>query len=109
MKVNLISLGCARNLIDSEVMLGRLSEAGWEIAPDPEQAETIIVNTCSFIESAVDESIDTILELARYKAEGNCKRLIVTGCLPQRYREKVVNANFTFRAVCGSVSALRYR
>ena len=92
MKVNLVSLGCARNLIDSEVMLGRLSKAGWAITPDPGQAETIIVNTCSFIESAVDESIDTILELAKYKEDGNCKRLIVTGCLPQRYREKVVDA-----------------
>jgi ribosomal protein S12 methylthiotransferase len=92
MKVNLISLGCARNLIDSEVMLGRLSEAGWTITPDPGQAETIIVNTCSFIESAVDESIDTILELAKYKEDGNCRRLIVTGCLPQRYEEKVADA-----------------
>jgi ribosomal protein S12 methylthiotransferase len=73
-------------------MLGRLSKAGWVITPDLSQAETIIVNTCSFIESAVNESIDTILELAKYKEDGNCKRLIVTGCLPQRYREKVVKA-----------------
>jgi ribosomal protein S12 methylthiotransferase len=92
MKVNLVSLGCARNLIDSEVMLGRLSKAGWVITQDLSQAETIIVNTCSFIESAVNESIDTILELAKYKEDGNCKRLIVTGCLPQRYREDVVKA-----------------
>ena len=92
MKVNLVSLGCARNLIDSEVMLGRLSKAGWVMTPDPSQAETIIVNTCSFIESAVNESIDTILELAKYKEDGNCRQLIVTGCLPERYREKVVNA-----------------
>jgi ribosomal protein S12 methylthiotransferase len=92
MKVNLVSLGCARNLIDSEVMLGRLSKAGWVITPDLSQAETIIVNTCSFIESAANESIDTILELAKYKEDGNCKRLIVTGCLPQRYREEVVKA-----------------
>jgi ribosomal protein S12 methylthiotransferase len=73
-------------------MLGRLSKAGWVITADLSQAETIIVNTCSFIESAVNESIDTILELAKYKEDGNCKRLIVTGCLPQRYREKVVKA-----------------
>ena len=92
MKVNLVSLGCARNLIDSEVMLGRLSKAGWVITSDLNQAETIIVNTCSFIESAANESIDTILKLARYKQDGNCKRLIVTGCLPQRYREDVVKA-----------------
>jgi ribosomal protein S12 methylthiotransferase len=92
MKVNLVSLGCARNLIDSEVMLGKLSKAGWLITQDPNDAETIIVNTCSFIESAVNESIDTILELAQHKEKGNCKRLIVTGCLPERYREEVVKA-----------------
>lgn len=92
MKVNLVSLGCARNLIDSEVMLGRLSKAGWVITQDPSEAETIIVNTCSFIESAVNESIDTILELAKHKQNGSCKRLIVTGCLPERYREEVIAA-----------------
>jgi ribosomal protein S12 methylthiotransferase len=92
MKVNLVSLGCARNLIDSEVMLGRLSKAGWVITQDPGEAETIIVNTCSFIESAVNESIDTILEMAKHKEKGSCKRLIVTGCLPERYREEVITA-----------------
>jgi ribosomal protein S12 methylthiotransferase len=89
MKLYLTSLGCAKNLVDSEVMLGRLIKAGWRITQDPQNADTIIVNTCSFIESAVNESIDTILELARFKSNGICQRLIITGCLPERYREAV--------------------
>lgn len=90
MKLYLASLGCAKNLVDSEVMLGRLLKAGWRITQDPQNADTIIVNTCSFIESAVNESIDTILELARFKSSGACRRLIITGCLPERYREDMV-------------------
>jgi ribosomal protein S12 methylthiotransferase len=90
MKLNLVSLGCARNLVDSEVMLGRLREKGWAITDDPSDAEVIIVNTCSFIEPAVNESIDTIIELAGYKQNGACKRLIVTGCLPQRFGKDIV-------------------
>ena len=66
MKLYLESLGCARNQVDSEIMIGRLKKAGWTITDDPEQAETIVVNTCSFIEDAVQESIDVILELAEY-------------------------------------------
>jgi ribosomal protein S12 methylthiotransferase len=65
--LHLVSLGCARNLVDSEVMLGRLKHSGWAITEDPAEAEILIVNTCSFIESAVNESIDTILELAAFK------------------------------------------
>jgi len=90
MKLYLASLGCAKNLVDSEVMLGRLINAGWRITQDPQDADTIIVNTCSFIESAVNESIDTILELARFKNNGTCRRLIIAGCLPERYREALV-------------------
>jgi len=90
MKLYLASLGCAKNLVDSEVMLGRLINAGWRITQDPQNADTIIVNTCSFIESAVNESIDTILELARFKNNGTCRRLIIAGCLPERYREALV-------------------
>ncbi len=90
MKLYLASLGCAKNLVDSEVMLGRLIKAGWRITQDPQNADTIIVNTCSFIESAVNESIDTILELARFKSNGTCRRLIITGCLPERFREAMV-------------------
>ena len=90
MKFHLVSLGCARNQVDSEVMLGRLSQCGWELTQNPEEARVIIVNTCSFIESAANESIDTILDLARHKKTGACRRLIVVGCLPERYREDIV-------------------
>jgi ribosomal protein S12 methylthiotransferase len=89
-KLYLESLGCARNQVDSEIMVGRLKRAGWTRTDDPAEAETIVVNTCSFIESAAEESIDAILELAQYKQEGVCKRLVVTGCLPQRYRDEIV-------------------
>ena len=92
MKLHLASLGCAKNLIDSEVMLGRLVNAGWVITDDPAEAEIIIVNTCSFIEPAVNESIDTILELAKFKETGICRHLVVTGCLPERFREEIVHA-----------------
>jgi ribosomal protein S12 methylthiotransferase len=89
MKLYLLSLGCARNLVDSEVMLGRIKQAGWTIAEDPQEADAIVVNTCSFIEDAADESIEMILELAQYKKAGSCKRLVVAGCLPERYRKEI--------------------
>jgi ribosomal protein S12 methylthiotransferase len=92
MNLYLESLGCARNQVDSEIMIGRLKKAGWTITDDPGQAETIVVNTCSFIESAVEESIEAILELAEYKKEGICNRLVVTGCLPERYREDITES-----------------
>jgi ribosomal protein S12 methylthiotransferase len=84
-KVWIESLGCAKNQVDSEVMLGLLSSSGFEIAMAPDLADLIIVNTCGFIESATEESIDVILEMAREKAAGPCRRLIVAGCLYQRY------------------------
>ena len=92
MKLHLVSLGCVRNLVDSEVMLGLLAKAGWSTTQNPEKADIIIVNTCSFIEPAINESIDTILELAKLKQSNNCKKLIVTGCLPERFREEIVSA-----------------
>ena len=92
MKLHLTSLGCSKNLVDSEMMLGRLRAAGWAIVPEPEPADVIVVNTCSFIEDAVDESIDTILALAKYKRTGACRRLIVAGCLPERFREEIAAA-----------------
>jgi len=92
MKIHLVSLGCAKNLVDSERMLGRLMQAGWPYTPEPGEAETIIVNTCSFIESAINESIDTILEMARFKQTGTCRRLIVAGCLPERFREDIIES-----------------
>ncbi|MCU0559924.1 MAG: 30S ribosomal protein S12 methylthiotransferase RimO [Desulfobacterales bacterium] len=91
MKLHLTSLGCAKNQVDSELMLGRLRQAGWIITDDPEEAHAIVVNTCSFIEAAAQESLDTILELADYKKSGACRRLVVAGCLPERYREEIVN------------------
>ncbi|MGD8663360.1 MAG: radical SAM protein, partial [Desulfobacterales bacterium] len=86
------SLGCARNQVDSETMIGRLKNAGWHLTDDPAEAETIVINTCSFIEDAAQESIDVILELAEYKKEGTCNRLVVAGCLPERYREKILTS-----------------
>lgn len=86
------TLGCARNQVDSEVMAAALGRAGWRLCDDPGNAEVIVVNTCSFIESAADESIDTILALAAYKSRGRCRRLIVSGCLPERYREETAKA-----------------
>ena len=81
------TLGCCRNQVDSEVMLGRLASQGHVITSDPSGAEVIIVNTCGFIAAASAEAIDTILDLAQYKKEGSCRRLVVTGCLPERFRE----------------------
>jgi ribosomal protein S12 methylthiotransferase len=92
MQVYIESLGCARNQVDSENMAGQLREAGWSLTRDPAEAAVIVVNTCSFVESAINESIDTILELARFKKEGRCRRLIVAGCLPERFREAIGDA-----------------
>jgi ribosomal protein S12 methylthiotransferase len=92
MKFYLESLGCARNLVDSEIMTGRLLGSGWHQTWKPEKADTIIVNTCSFIESAINESIDSILALAENKKTGTCRRLIVTGCLPERFRQELAGS-----------------
>ncbi len=89
MNVYLESLGCARNLVDSEIMLGQLAKADWKIIPEPADADLIVINTCSFIESAIDESIDTILALAEYKKTGKCKHIVVAGCLPERFRDGI--------------------
>ncbi len=83
--VCLVSLGCPKNLVDSEVILGLLSKEGYSLTTDPLRAEVLIVNTCSFIEEATKEAIETILQLSRFKKEGRCRLLIVSGCLPQRY------------------------
>ena len=83
--VCLVSLGCPKNLVDSEVLLGLLSKAGYPLTTDPLKAQVIIVNTCSFIEEATKEAIETILHYTRYKKTGQCQRLVVSGCLPQRY------------------------
>ncbi|HEY6009285.1 MAG TPA: 30S ribosomal protein S12 methylthiotransferase RimO [Geobacteraceae bacterium] len=88
-KVSLVSLGCPKNLVDAEVMLGYLAQQGYSVTTDEREADIIIVNTCSFIKEAKQESIDTILDLADRKHDGHCRLLIVTGCLPQRYQEEL--------------------
>ncbi|MBN1283108.1 MAG: 30S ribosomal protein S12 methylthiotransferase RimO [Proteobacteria bacterium] len=87
--VHLVSLGCPKNLVDSEVMLGALLRAGFGITEDASRADVIIVNTCAFIEDAKREAIDAILEMARFKSEGKARLLVVAGCLPQRYEEEI--------------------
>jgi len=88
-KVYFVSLGCPKNRVDSEVMLGAMDQAGHRLVDAPDQAEVIVVNTCGFIDAAKEESIDTILEMAQYKSEGACQKLVVTGCLTQRYPDEV--------------------
>jgi len=88
-KVGFISLGCPKNLVDSEVMMGQLKQNGYEITADAAEADTVVVNTCGFIESAKQESIETILEAARLKTAGKATRLIVAGCLVERYRDEL--------------------
>ncbi|MGC2693270.1 MAG: hypothetical protein WA228_11315, partial [Desulfobaccales bacterium] len=82
-----VSLGCAKNLVDTEIMLGRLTKAGWQVAADPEAAQLLLVNTCAFIEDACREAVDTVLKLARHKEADPSKRLVVAGCLVQRFGE----------------------
>ena len=89
--VGMVSLGCAKNLVDSENMLGMLRDRGYEIVNDPAQAEIIFVNTCGFIESAKQESIDAIFEMAEYKKTGKLQKLFVTGCLAQRYADALAS------------------
>jgi ribosomal protein S12 methylthiotransferase len=88
-KVGMVSLGCPKNLVDSEVMLGILAHHGFELTPRPDQADVIIVNTCAFIEPAKQESINTILEMAEYKKFGAARKLVVAGCLVERYRKEI--------------------
>ena len=90
-RVGFVSLGCPKNLVDSEVMLGMLARQGYELTQDPTSADVIVVNTCGFIDSAKEESLDTILEMARLKEEGRCEKLVVAGCLAERYREEIQN------------------
>src|SRR3979409_1982342 len=88
-KVGFISLGCPKNLVDSEVMMGQLKATGYQITADAADADTVVVNTCGFIDSAKKESIEAILEAARLKTEGKAKRLFVAGCLVERYRDEL--------------------
>ncbi len=89
MKIGFVSLGCPKNLVDTEVMMGELSERGHELTSQPADADVLVVNTCSFIDPAKQESIDTILEMAEYKKTGRARKLIVAGCLVERYRDQI--------------------
>src|SRR5438445_878207 len=89
-KIGFISLGCPKNLVDSEVMMGQLQQNGYQITADAQEADTVVVNTCGFIESAKQESIDAILEATRWKSGGAASRVIVAGCLVERYREDLM-------------------
>src|SRR5258708_15427450 len=100
-KVGFVSLGCPKNLVDSEVMMGLLARSGAELSSNAEDADVIVVNTCSFIESAQQESVDTILEMARHKASGRARKLIVAGCLVERFRDEIQKRIPEMEAVVG--------
>src|SRR3954470_2689032 len=88
-KVGFVSLGCPKNLVDSEVMMGLLAHGGAEITPRAEDADVIVVNTCSFIDTAKQESVNAILEMSRHKTSGRAQRLVVAGCMVERYRNEI--------------------
>jgi len=102
LKAGIISLGCAKNLVDTEVMLGILLENGVEITPNPAEADILIINTCAFIASAKEEAITTILNFAEYKTEYNCRALIVAGCLGQRYKQELLDEMPEVDAIIGT-------
>ena len=102
MKAGIISLGCAKNLVDAEVMLGLLQQGGVELTKEPEDADILIVNTCAFIETAKQESITTVLNMAEYKASGKCRSLIVAGCLGQRYGQALLDEMPEADAIVGT-------
>ena len=102
MKIGFVSLGCPKNLVDSEVMLGLAERAGHEVTERAEGADVIVVNTCAFIDKAKEESVETILEMARHKRDGACRHLIVTGCLAERYRDELRKEMSEIDAVLGT-------
>ena len=104
MKILFISLGCDKNLVDSEVMLGMLTEKGYTLTDDETEADVIVINTCCFIHDAKEESIETILEMAQEKEEGRCRALIVTGCLAQRYKDEILQEIPEVDAILGTTS-----
>ena len=104
MNILFVSLGCDKNLVDTEVMLGLLAQKGHQMVDSEEMADVIVVNTCCFIHDAKEESIQTILEMAEYKKEGTLKALIVTGCLAQRYKQEILDEIEEVDAVLGTTS-----
>lgn len=101
-KIAFVSLGCDKNLVDSEIMLGIINENGYKIVSDEQEADIIIINTCGFILDATNEGIENVLTLASYKKDGNCKGLIVTGCMAERYRDEIFNELPEVDAVVGT-------
>ena len=120
-KIMLVSLGCDKNLVDSEMMLGMLSEAGFEITNDEQEAEVVIVNTCCFIMDAKEESITTLIEYGKLKENAKCRALIATGCLAQRYADEILKRSRRWMlwwallrlirslTLCSLCSEVRYR
>ena len=104
MNILFVSLGCDKNLVDTEVMLGLLASRGHQMVDSEEIADVIVINTCCFIHDAKEESIQTILEMAEYKKAGSCKALIVTGCLAQRYKQEIIDEIEEVDAVLGTTS-----
>lgn len=102
MKIGVVSLGCPKNLVDSEVMMGLIRDRKWELTNDPSHADIIIVNTCGFIESAKTESINTILQMAEYKKIDSHRKLIMTGCLGQRYAHELFEQMPEVDAIIGT-------
>ena len=104
MHIYFVSLGCDKNLVDSEKMLALLTKEGYELTDEPEQAEIIVVNTCAFIHDAKQESIETLLELAEYKKTGKCKVLIASGCLAERYQYTILEEMPEIDGVIGTTA-----
>ena len=104
MNILFISLGCDKNLADSETMLGMLASRGYQIVDEEEKADVIIVNTCCFINDAKEESVNTILEMAEYKKSGTCKALLVSGCMAQRYKEEILQEVPEVDGILGTTS-----
>lgn len=106
-KLGYISLGCSKNLVDTEIMVGILKKAGYQLTDDLSSAEVILVNTCTFIDTAKEESIGTLLEAAQYKKTGACKRLVAAGCLTQQYQRALakeipeIDIFFRYRLMAG--------
>ncbi|MBQ2804377.1 MAG: 30S ribosomal protein S12 methylthiotransferase RimO, partial [Clostridia bacterium] len=101
-KIGVVSLGCDKNRVDTEVMLANLVEGGYEITQQPQDADVIIVNTCAFLESSRKEAIDTVLEMADFKDTGKCQKVIVTGCLGQKFGDDVIEYFDEVDAVVGT-------
>src|SRR5262245_37769625 len=102
LKIGFVSLGCPKNLVDTEVMMGNIASAGHSLTASPEDADVIVVNTCSFIDPAKKESIDTVLEMAEFKKSGKAQRLVVAGCLVERFRSEIAATLPEVDAVIGT-------